>query len=273
MAKLGFLYLHGGLWDGHQVLIAQWVRAATRVHANTGLGTEYGYGWWVFTGSRAGQYEAVGRGGQRITIIPQENLVVVFTGGGFEPGDVGNLLAQALGPNQRLPENPQGVSRLAAAIAIGTQPPVPKPVSPLPQTAVRVSGKSYRLTPNDLGFQTIQVSFPSEVEAVLTLRFSDGHAETRPIGLDGVPRISAEGRLGLPVALSGEWESSDRFLLNYDEIGSINTFRMKLTFDGTRLAVDVAEATGGTNFRFTGKESVADCNVLGGPDALEIPIP
>lgn len=273
MAKLGFLYLHGGLWDGQQVLSAQWVRAANRVHANTGLGTEYGYGWWVFTGSRAGQYEAVGRGGQRITIIPQENLVVVFTGGGFEPGDVGNLLAQALGPNQRLPENPQGVSRLAAAIAMGTQPPVPKPVSPLPQTAVRVSGKSYWLTPNDLGFQTIQVSFPSEVEGVLTLRFSDGHAETRPIGIDGVPRISAQGRLGLPVALSGEWESSDRFLLNYDEIGSINTFRMKLTFDGTRLAVDVAEATGGTNFRFTGKESVADCNVLGGPDALEIPIP
>ena len=40
MAKLGYLFLNEGLWDGHQVVSAEWVEAAT-----SGVG--YGYQWWL----------------------------------------------------------------------------------------------------------------------------------------------------------------------------------------------------------------------------------
>ena len=75
------------------------------------------------------------------------------------------------------------------------------------------------------------------------MTFADRRAETRPIGLDGVPRISPNGRFGLPVALSGIWQSADTLLLNYDEVGNINMFQMKLTFSAERLVVAVTERT------------------------------
>ena len=203
MAKLGFLYLHEGRWEARQVLREEWVRAATEAHARSFFRNPYGYGWWGFTGKRAGQYEAVGRGGQRITVIPKENVVVVFTGGGFEPGDVGDKLLQAIGPNQPLPANPEAVSQLAVAIGAATKPPLPRGVRALPETALHISGKRYQLTAIDLGLRTMELAFPSTTEGVLRVMFADGRMESGPIGLDAVPRISAQGRFGLPVALSG----------------------------------------------------------------------
>ncbi len=40
MAKLGYLFLNKGLWDGQQVVSPAWVKAATS-------GSSYGYQWWL----------------------------------------------------------------------------------------------------------------------------------------------------------------------------------------------------------------------------------
>ncbi|HYE75738.1 MAG TPA: serine hydrolase, partial [Blastocatellia bacterium] len=47
MAKLGWLFLNRGQWEGNQIVSAQWVAEATRSHIKTGgAGTsDYGYGW------------------------------------------------------------------------------------------------------------------------------------------------------------------------------------------------------------------------------------
>ena len=42
-AKLGYLYLHDGAWDGQQVLPADWVSIATR----PAVASTYGYQWWL----------------------------------------------------------------------------------------------------------------------------------------------------------------------------------------------------------------------------------
>jgi CubicO group peptidase (beta-lactamase class C family) len=77
MAKLGYLFLHNGLWDGQQVVSAQWVQAATQKHTTTDGDLGYGYQWWTVP-SLAG-YAALGRYGQTIFVAPAENLVVVAT--------------------------------------------------------------------------------------------------------------------------------------------------------------------------------------------------
>jgi len=76
MAKIGYLYLNEGQWEGVQVVPADWVADSTRKHIDGTLQDGYGYQWWI---ARAGLYMALGYGGQYIIVSPGEGLVVVFT--------------------------------------------------------------------------------------------------------------------------------------------------------------------------------------------------
>jgi CubicO group peptidase (beta-lactamase class C family) len=79
MAKLGYLYLHEGMWDGRQVVSAKWVSAAVQRHTATDseLGLGYGYQWWAYP--RFGAYAALGRSGQTVFVVPKLQLIVVTT--------------------------------------------------------------------------------------------------------------------------------------------------------------------------------------------------
>ncbi|HMN61887.1 MAG TPA: serine hydrolase [Anaerolinea sp.] len=77
MAKLGYLYLHNGQWDGRQVVSADWVRAATTQHADPEGRLGYGYQWWLY--DTHGAYAALGKAGQTIFVIPDLDVIVVTT--------------------------------------------------------------------------------------------------------------------------------------------------------------------------------------------------
>lgn len=77
MAKLGYLYLHNGQWDGQQVVSADWVRAATTQHSDPDGRLGYGYQWWLY--DTHGAYTALGKGGQTIFVIPDLDVIVVTT--------------------------------------------------------------------------------------------------------------------------------------------------------------------------------------------------
>jgi CubicO group peptidase (beta-lactamase class C family) len=76
MAKFGYLYLNQGLWDGEQIVPAAWVKASTANHSPTPE-TYYGYQWWVMPW--AGYYSAIGARGQYIIVLPELDMVAVFT--------------------------------------------------------------------------------------------------------------------------------------------------------------------------------------------------
>jgi CubicO group peptidase (beta-lactamase class C family) len=76
MAKFGYLYLNEGMWDGEQIVPTAWVNASTANHSPTPQ-TYYGYQWWVMPW--AGYYSAIGARGQYITVLPELDMVVVFT--------------------------------------------------------------------------------------------------------------------------------------------------------------------------------------------------
>jgi CubicO group peptidase (beta-lactamase class C family) len=77
MAKIGYLYLNGGQWEGEQVVPAAWVETSTQAHIAAGtLSDGYGYQWWVDDG---GYYMALGYEGQFIYVVPEKDMVVVFT--------------------------------------------------------------------------------------------------------------------------------------------------------------------------------------------------
>jgi CubicO group peptidase (beta-lactamase class C family) len=77
MAKLGYLYLNGGQWDGRRIVSAEWVRTATQKHTESDGDLGYGYQWWTYP--KWGTYAALGRYGQTIFVIPELDLVVVTT--------------------------------------------------------------------------------------------------------------------------------------------------------------------------------------------------
>lgn len=90
MAKLGSLYLHGGRWQGRQVVPREWVEMSTARHVpeigdwSRGGLWGYGYQWWVGDlpeGARV--IAAVGNGNQRIFVVPSERLVVTVLAGEY----------------------------------------------------------------------------------------------------------------------------------------------------------------------------------------------
>jgi len=77
-AKLGFLSLNNGSWNGTQIVDKDFmIDATTSIGAEGGAG--YGYLWWIINGSFIG-YHSAGAAGQSIYVIPEYNLVVGFTG-------------------------------------------------------------------------------------------------------------------------------------------------------------------------------------------------
>lgn len=79
-ARFGLLYLRDGVWANRRILPEGWVdyaRTYTGTDEETGLG--YGAHWWLVPGS-LGIFRCSGYNGQRITLVPPLDLVVVRLG-------------------------------------------------------------------------------------------------------------------------------------------------------------------------------------------------
>jgi CubicO group peptidase (beta-lactamase class C family) len=79
LAKFGLLYLHGGRWNGRQLVPAAWVEASMTSQVDAGAPYSYGYNFWLR--DIAGHHVAMawGSGGQMIYIVKDLDLVVVMT--------------------------------------------------------------------------------------------------------------------------------------------------------------------------------------------------
>ena len=82
LAKIGYLYLGGGLWDGKQIVSKEWVQESVSPLTPAEEDFKYGFKWWLLPRTdRAGfVWMARGFGGQRLMVFPEENMVSVFTG-------------------------------------------------------------------------------------------------------------------------------------------------------------------------------------------------
>lgn len=84
IAKLGWLFLRDGKWKGKQIVSAKWVKEApTMTLTEQGRGNQYGFNWMtgsrVADGKRFEYIASFGYGGQTLYIVPEHDLIVVFT--------------------------------------------------------------------------------------------------------------------------------------------------------------------------------------------------
>lgn len=91
IAKIAYLYLHQGRWEDRQVVPEEWVKTSvTPYRTVTDDGNiQYGYKWWLYRYQFQGQdrlaFAGAGFGGQRPIVLPELDLVLVFTGWNILP--------------------------------------------------------------------------------------------------------------------------------------------------------------------------------------------
>jgi CubicO group peptidase (beta-lactamase class C family) len=113
LLKIGQTFLDGGVWNGKRIVPQSWVTLSTRKHIewpyrseNVSAGMD-GYAWHLNTlksgGRTYSEYEASGNGGQLLMVIPELDLVVVFTAGNYQNFGVWGRFRDDLVPNAIIP--------------------------------------------------------------------------------------------------------------------------------------------------------------------------
>jgi CubicO group peptidase (beta-lactamase class C family) len=254
VAKIGYLMLHQGQWEGQQIVSRQWVDEATKLQKRTDEGDDYGYGWWVPPPTQFIEFAAVGRGGQNIRVLPELNVVVVTTGGGFEWSDVAALLAPAMvDPSGPIPANPAGSEQLDAALEAIRLPPPAQGVAPLPAAARAISGKTYAFDLSPLDLRTIRFEFDDTAEAKLHVAFYNQPEQDLLVGLDGVYRFYPIGEHRLPLGVRGSWIDSQTFLFEYDSVANQDAYVLEMRFEGDHVTITACERTHDAGLTLEGK--------------------
>ena len=106
MAKIGYLFLKEGKWQGRQIVSRNWVNESTKAHIPAYFGLGYGYQWYrgeaAVNGKVIETFFAWGRGGQFIFVLPEFDLVAVFTSRPYD-NSYGVLLPLGIVPNYIIP--------------------------------------------------------------------------------------------------------------------------------------------------------------------------
>jgi len=244
LAKVGFLLLNDGVWNGNRIVSKKWINGSTQNPVKLDDGELYGYLWWS-PNENPDLVEGRGRGGQRLIFSRQRHIVLVFTGSGFNPGDIGAVLLPAIRSDKPLPENPGARELLRQKIAEAMAGPEPKPMPNLPSIASEISGKTFEFEPNPKGWISFSLSFDGSPEASFAL-VEKNNKEVNRIGLDGRYRVSNNRPYGLPEALKGSWISDREFALLYNEFANNHLYRITFSFpfDKNIAKIHCVENTG-----------------------------
>jgi len=254
LAKIGFLMLHQGKWGDQQIVSADWVRESTRLQKKTGQGDNYGLGWWVPPDDQFVEFAAEGRGGQYIRVIPQLNLVIVTTGGGFQWNEITPLLIPAMtNMAEPLPVNLPAVDQLQSTLESIKQPPSPLAVPPLPDIAKEISGNTYAFEFSPLDLKTIRWEFTEAQEAKLFATFYNQPDRELLIGMDGVYRFYPIGEHELPMGLRCSWTGPQTLLFEYDTIANHDAYNLELNFQGDIVTIQAKERTHSSGLTIEGK--------------------
>ncbi|MBN9220893.1 MAG: serine hydrolase, partial [Mesorhizobium sp.] len=255
MAKLGYLYLHQGEWDGRQLLPAGWAdvlrHASVNTHASGDPEQSYSNFIWIFPDKHV--YMMNGKNGQLIVVFPDLDVVVVTTARKqVRYRALIDAVSGAVKSGAGLPSNPNGVAQLADAIKDAAIEK-PGPVGPTPGIASTISGKTYRFDDNEFGLKsfTLDLTEPHpHFDVEFSQRYPAGSSVTftQPIGLDGIYRKGApkasDPSIGHITEARGTWLNGQTFVIDVPVVGSGEQQEVVLSFNGKKLNLHRTVAVG-----------------------------
>lgn len=77
LSRFGYWVLHGGKWDGEQLVSSDWIALTTTSRADNT--DDYAYHWWIYNHEGVAIFTAQGFGGQIIMGMPDYDLLVIIT--------------------------------------------------------------------------------------------------------------------------------------------------------------------------------------------------
>lgn len=255
--KIGYLYLHDGMWEGKQIVSKDWVRKSITKQSDPGraeTGSGYGYGWWLANTAGMEEFGGNGRGGQKVAVWPEKDMIVIVTGGGYPGAAVAPAIAKSIVADKPLPANADAAKELRDKVAAAARPPSPTATPDLPAMAKTISGNSYGFERNSSRLDGLSLVFNGNTEAKLKLKYLGTDLEM-PVGLDGVYRLGPYGPLRLLAGATGKWTSDTDFLLDINFISNINRYTVAIHFEDGQIQTTISESSGlMRNGKVTGKK-------------------
>jgi CubicO group peptidase (beta-lactamase class C family) len=256
MAKIGYLCLRNGAWDGKQLLPSAWIDKVT--HAAVDMppleaGLRYSNLFWALPDKHV--FMAVGHHGQVIMVFPDLDVVAVKTGcdSYTSLSKLADYISSSVKSDTALPPDTASANLLANKIRdVSTEKPTE--VGAPPEMAAIISGKMYRFPPNPINVKSLSLILTDpqphyDMEAYARDTTKAGSRFTGPIGLDGLYRKGelthhgfGERLEGVPRvnAVKGIWQDDHTFLIDRLVLGlGQGPERWILTFDGEKLNVHV----------------------------------
>ncbi len=100
LAKIGYLYLRDGMWDGQRIVSSEWVKESVTPYFQTEAepdykdGFKYGFYWWLSKLPDSTEYVwmARGFGAEDLMVFPNEGLIVTVTMWDILPTSTGHEL-------------------------------------------------------------------------------------------------------------------------------------------------------------------------------------
>jgi CubicO group peptidase (beta-lactamase class C family) len=250
MARIGYLYLHNGTWDGKQIISSSWVDRAKEGKVSATFGFHYANLWWSLP--EKGAYMARGRHSQLILVLPKLDVVAVMTGilrddEFYSASRLIDDISKSVKSDSPLPSDPIAKSLLAASLRQAATEK-PSSVGGTPELAKAISGRTFQLDQNELRVKTFTLNFfDSDSSWVIT---TDTGKSDRPterftglMGLEGIFRKSPPATYGINAA-KGRWLNEHTFALERRILGHGETQIWTLTFDGKKVNVDFENTDG-----------------------------
>ncbi|MEI7729065.1 MAG: serine hydrolase [Verrucomicrobiota bacterium] len=280
LAKFGQLHLQQGVWQGRQILPAQWVEEATTfkiqqpVIANPSRPKEqndwqqgYCYQFWR---CQHNAFRGDGAYGQFTIVMPEQDAVIAITSESPNMQGELDLVWEHLLPamkNQALPPDPASATQLRQTLAsLVLQPPHGQPVPPI---ASDISGKTFQIEPNDLPARSVTFNFQLGA-CRFTLQNDQGdysivcglenwvQGETDMPGTP--PKLIATGHLKgktkYKVAAAGAWKDANTFVMIWRYNETPHHDQVTCRFEGDKVKVEFLNSIAKMSAKPTDKRPV-----------------
>jgi hypothetical protein len=254
MAKIGYLYLRNGAWEGEQLLPAGWIEkvshAIVDMHNRWEPDLRYSNFFWTLPNKHV--YMATGFNGQMVMVFPDLDVVAVTTArDSHNFGEFAKFISSSVKSDTALPADAASAKLLADKIHdVSTEEPTK--VGPAAKLAATVSGKVYRFPPHEINVKSLSLMLVDpqphyEIEAYARDATKSDPRFTGPIGLDGLYRKGELTRHGLAGwlegvprvnAVKGTWQDDHTFVIDRLVLGQgVSAERWTLTFDREKVNV------------------------------------
>ena len=251
IAKFGQLYLQKGMWNGKQVISADWVAQASSKqisngHNDSSWGYGYGYQFWL---NPPGGFRADGAFGQFSMVLPELDAVVAITSESTDTKTTMQIVWDILLPEMKagpLPADKAAHKTLLTELkALKYSPP---PLATNPPLAEKIAGKEFLLDKNPFNVKSVCFNFNGD-DCIFTLK-EDGKPDINIT--NGINRWIRKGNLKPSahslfslrridfdsiVAASYGWQNDNTLVLTWRYIETVHGDSFTCIFDGDNITI------------------------------------